>query len=78
MRMTKVQTQALKIWAISLWSLLWCSIYFKRDVALVEMGPDVNVGLWVFCLIGWFWPMGIGPLWRLTQKRKHELLKQRG
>ncbi|MFK3607825.1 hypothetical membrane protein [Pseudomonas veronii 1YdBTEX2] len=55
--MTNVQAKTLKIWALVLWTALWCWVYAKTHGQPIPYMPgEVEINALLFCVTGWFLP----------------------
>jgi hypothetical protein len=70
--MIDTQVKALKVWALILWTALWCWAYSVTNEP-IQFGPGVELNSLQFCVTGWFLPWLPRGLMLLTQaKRKRQ------
>ncbi|WP_434676670.1 hypothetical protein [Pseudomonas sp. D3-10] len=54
--MTDIQAKALKIWALILWTALWCWVYSVTHGQPIQYVPGVEINALQFCVTAWFLP----------------------
>lgn len=69
--MTEVQVKALKIWALILWTALWCGVYAVSHGEPIQYLPEIEINAMLFCVGGWFLPWLPSGL-MLIAKGRHE------
>ena len=73
--MTAVQAKALKIWALILWTALWCWVYSTAHGEPIQFVAGFEINALQFCVTGWFLPWLPKGLMLLSQARRKRASK---